>query len=159
MKFSPDQNAISALLDEYKKAIMELQNTIKDVSKWELTQIVDTITNNEECRSIQTVLTHVVSAGYSYCVYILNINDTAIKRPEKMFRSTATEYRNDLDSVLAFTFHTFISLKDSDIEQLDDNKKIMTSWGQKYDIEQIMEHAIVHILRHRRQIERFKTLV
>ena len=28
--------------------------------------------------------------------------------------------------------------------------------GQVYNIEQIAEHAIVHILRHRRQIEKFK---
>ena len=27
--------------------------------------------------------------------------------------------------------------------------------GKAYDFEQLMEHAIVHILRHRRQIERF----
>jgi hypothetical protein len=30
-----------------------------------------------------------------------------------------------------------------------------THWGQTYDLEQLLEHAIVHILRHRRQIERF----
>jgi len=29
-----------------------------------------------------------------------------------------------------------------------------TSWGENYDFEQLLEHAIVHILRHRRQIER-----
>jgi hypothetical protein len=28
-------------------------------------------------------------------------------------------------------------------------------WGPTYDLEQLLEHAIVHILRHRRQIERF----
>jgi hypothetical protein len=33
---------------------------------------------------------------------------------------------------------------------------MMTSWGQLYDIEQLMEHAIVHVLRHRRQIEQYK---
>ena len=29
-------------------------------------------------------------------------------------------------------------------------------WGVLYNLEQLLEHAIVHILRHRRQIERFK---
>ena len=28
-------------------------------------------------------------------------------------------------------------------------------WRQQYDVEQLFEHAIVHVLRHRRQIERF----
>lgn len=38
-------------------------------------------------------------------------------------------------------------------------KKIFTSWNQVYDIEQVTEHAIVHILRHRRQIEKFKIIL
>ena len=28
-------------------------------------------------------------------------------------------------------------------------------WGVRYDLEQLLEHAVVHILRHRRQIEKF----
>jgi hypothetical protein len=32
--------------------------------------------------------------------------------------------------------------------------EIDSGWGVKYDLEQMLEHAIVHILRHRRQIER-----
>ena len=35
------------------------------------------------------------------------------------------------------------------------NLKIKTRWGQLYDVDQLFEHAIVHVLRHRRQIERF----
>ena len=29
------------------------------------------------------------------------------------------------------------------------------SWGSTYDPEQMLEHAIVHLLRHRRQLERW----
>ena len=32
---------------------------------------------------------------------------------------------------------------------------IKSRWSVIYDVEQLMEHAIVHILRHRRQIEKF----
>jgi hypothetical protein len=35
------------------------------------------------------------------------------------------------------------------------NVRIDSRWGQKYDIEQLLEHAIVHILRHRRQLDKF----
>ena len=35
--------------------------------------------------------------------------------------------------------------------------KMRVRWGPVYDLEQMLEHAIVHILRHRRQIERFLT--
>lgn len=39
------------------------------------------------------------------------------------------------------------------MEEFDQAKKINTKWGQQYDVEQMLEHAIVHILRHRRQIK------
>ncbi|WP_294276359.1 hypothetical protein [uncultured Chryseobacterium sp.] len=42
---------------------------------------------------------------------------------------------------------------DITLEEFDQSKKINTLWGQQYDVEQMLEHAIVHILRHRRQIE------
>jgi uncharacterized damage-inducible protein DinB len=32
---------------------------------------------------------------------------------------------------------------------------INSPWGVVYDLEQMLEHAIVHVLRHRRQIEKF----
>jgi len=32
---------------------------------------------------------------------------------------------------------------------------IPSRWGVTYNLEQLLEHAIVHILRHRRQIEKF----
>ncbi len=41
------------------------------------------------------------------------------------------------------------------LEEFDNDKKIKVRWGQKYDVEQLFEHAIVHVLRHRRQIERY----
>jgi len=32
---------------------------------------------------------------------------------------------------------------------------MIVRWGPQYDLEQLLEHAVVHILRHRRQIEKF----
>jgi hypothetical protein len=29
------------------------------------------------------------------------------------------------------------------------------SWGQVFDLEQLLEHALAHLLRHRRQLERW----
>ncbi len=53
----------------------------------------------------------------------------------------------------------FKNIHDMDLEQFDSDKKIKTYWGQVYDIEQLTEHAIVHVMRHRRQIEKFKILL
>ena len=152
--------AIGALLSEYEKAILELQNVISDVTTSELTSIVDNSTSDPDCRSIQTVLTHVVRSGYSYCIYIrdhLKIKNDKIR--EDIIRWSVAEYKQDLDQVLEFTRVTFAGIRNDELEQYDNAKKIKTSWGQFYDLEQLFEHAIVHILRHRRQIERFKKIL
>lgn len=59
------QGAVGALLDEYERAITDLQHTIADISDNELVVIIDHKTNDTSCKSVQTVLAHVVSAGYS----------------------------------------------------------------------------------------------
>lgn len=153
------KNAVNAILDEYKKAVRELQSVIANISNAQLAEIVDPLTENPDCKSIQSILTHVVSSGYSYCVYIRNLKDPSVQRPLRNNRESATEYCNDLDAVLHYTDETFAQIYDDELEEFESNKKIQTRWQQEYDIEQLMEHAIVHILRHRRQIERFKIVV
>ncbi len=153
------QNAVKALLGEYKKAILELQTIIEDLEICELAKIIDSETDNPDCKSIQTIISHIISSGYSYCVYIRNLKDPSIKRPEKTLKSSALEYKVALSEVLEYTEETFAHILDNELEEYDNAKKMKTSWGQFYDIEQLMEHAIVHILRHRRQIQKFKTLV
>ena len=153
------KGAIGAILDEYSKAIVELQQLIKNISPSDLSAIADTTTTNPDCKSIQTVLTHVVSSGYSYAIYIQELKNPSTRIRQKNTRESVLEYSNDLNNVLAFTADVFSNFKDEELEELDDSKKIKTRWGQIYDIEQIMEHAIVHILRHRRQIQKFKLLL
>ena len=38
------------------------------------------------------------------------------------------------------------------------NHIINTRWGAIIDVDMLLEHAIVHLLRHRRQLEKFKHL-
>jgi uncharacterized damage-inducible protein DinB len=154
-----NQNAVHALLAEYKKAINELQYVIQDISETDLVFVIDNETQNPDCKSIQTILSHVISSGYSYCIYIQNSKNINNKRPDKVNRTSMVEYTKDLDDVLEFTNNTLATLSDNDLEEQDNTKKIITSWGQIYDIEQLMEHAIVHVLRHRRQIEKFKIVL
>jgi uncharacterized damage-inducible protein DinB len=152
-----NKNAVNAILSEYQKAILELQNVILNISDEDLAFVINPKTDNSDCRSIQTILAHVVSSGYSYCIYIRKLKNENIVRPEKINRKSVSEYKKDLDDVLMFTYDTFSSISDNDLEKFDESEKMRTSWNQLYDIEQMMEHAIVHVLRHRRQIENFKT--
>lgn len=150
------QGAVGALLDIYEQAISDLKNVIQSIPDHTLTIIIDEKTTSEDCKSIQAILSHVVSSGYSYATSIHNLKGHNAKRPEKVFHLTIAEYLKDLTNVLLFTESVFKEIKDDELEQFDDSLKIKTGWGQLYDIEQITEHAIVHILRHKRQIEKIK---
>ncbi|REH50406.1 hypothetical protein C7448_10417 [Tenacibaculum gallaicum] len=151
-----DNGAIGALLDEYEKSIGEFKELIKDVTSKELIQIVDNNTKDEDCKSIQTIITHVVRAGYTYVIEIRKWLGESIAYKEKEKLSSISEYNEALDKMLAYNEQLFCDYPNMKLEELKPDKKIHVKWGQKYDVEQLFEHAIVHILRHRRQIELFK---
>jgi uncharacterized damage-inducible protein DinB len=151
--------ATGALLDEYERAINEMIAVITAINPAVLVTLVDSATTDTNCQSIQSILTHVVSAGYRYATYIRRLKGASLPSLGDMPRLSAEEYENDLKAVFLFTLETFNGISDNELETFDDAKKMRASWGQLYDIEQLMEHAIVHILRHRRQIERFKQVL
>ena len=147
--------AIGALLDEYEKAIKELQYILNDITTSELTTIVDSKTNDPDCKSIQAVLSHVISAGLNYVNEIRRSLGEDIEFSTAELLTTSRAYQEALKIMFQYNvnlFETYPSLK---IEELDNQKKILVRWKQLYDTEQLFEHAIVHILRHRRQVERF----
>jgi uncharacterized damage-inducible protein DinB len=155
MKKNYRPGAIGAILDEYERAINDLKMVIEDIDDNTLTRIVDPDTANESCRSIQTILSHVVHSGYGYATSIHNLKGHHVTRRAKNFHPTVQEYLADLTGVFTFTDNVLSEFKDDELEQFDAALKIKAGWGQVYDVEQMMEHAIVHILRHRRQIEKF----
>ena len=151
--------ATGALLDEYERAIADLKNEIRVIGDKEIPVVVDPHTDDEDCRSVQSVLAHVVHAGWGYAGSIYQFRGNPFNRPAKIFRTTVDEYIQDLDEVFAFTANLLGAMKDDELLENDETKKIKVRWGQTYDAEQLMEHAIVHILRHRRQIEKFNILL
>ncbi|HEX7457132.1 MAG TPA: DinB family protein [Ginsengibacter sp.] len=150
------QGAVGALLDIYEQAISDLKKAIEEFPDNALTIITDSQTTDENCKSIQVILSHVVSSGYGYATSIHNLKENNIPRPGKTFHVTIKEYIQDLTNVFAYTENIFKEIKDNELEQFDNSLKIKTGWGQWYDIEQMTEHAIVHILRHKRQIDKIK---
>ncbi|MEO7176029.1 MAG: DinB family protein, partial [Saprospiraceae bacterium] len=148
--------AVGALLDEYQKALLELKELIKSIPDHMLVWVVNPNSPDGDCQTVQDILSHVINSGYGYAVNIHNLTGPQWTRPAKTFHTEIEPYIRDLDKVFAFTEDIFKDLKDNELEGFDPAKKIITSWGQLYDIEQITEHAIVHILRHRRQIEKIR---
>ncbi|SKA37019.1 hypothetical protein SAMN04488128_104209 [Chitinophaga eiseniae] len=148
--------AVGALLDIYEQAISDFKAVIEDIPDGMLTVITDPVTADENCRSVQTILTHVVSSGFNYATSIDRLKGHTVETKSKVFHQTIEAYVHDLTNVFAYTEKVFSSIEDNELEQFDDSLKIKARWGQVYDIEQMTEHAIVHILRHKRQLEKIK---
>ncbi len=155
MKVYRDNGAIGALLDEYEKAILELIETIASISEQELTTIVDKTTDDPTCRSIQTILSHVVRAGYTYTIEIRQHLGEEIDHRTDVSLGSSLAYQEALLTMFQANVALFEEYPTIVLEEHEQAKKKHVRWGQYYDVEQLMEHAIVHILRHRRQIERF----
>ncbi|UUV20762.1 DinB family protein [Paenimyroides aestuarii] len=151
-----NNGAIGALLDEYEKSLNELIETINDISENELAEIIDFETNDEDCKSIQNILTHVVQSGYTYVVEIRKWLGENVDYKNKIKLQTAQDYKLALNEMFKYNEQLFFDYPNLELCENDPKKKISVRWGQNYDVEQLLEHAIVHILRHRRQIEKFK---
>lgn len=151
--------AIGALLDEYEKVITELTSTISKLKQNELELIVDHETEDENCRSIQTILSHVVESGFAYAIEIRKWLGEDLDYREKETLGSAQAYNSALHTMFSYTEKLFKDYPDITLAEFDVNRKIKVRWGQSFDVEQLMEHAIVHILRHRRQIEIFKAKI
>lgn len=150
-----DNGAIGALLDEYEKALDELIELVHTITPSQLIQIVDNETKDADCRSIQTILSHVVRAGYTYVIATRkNLGENIEYRSNETLDST-DKYVMALKEMFSENLKLFADYPNIKMEEHDESKKILTPWGQRFDVDQLYEHAIVHILRHRRQIERF----
>lgn len=146
------KGAIGALMDEYERAALELKTLVKEIPADDFVRIVDPQTSDEDCRSVQTIMSHVIRAGYGYADYIRHLFSISSARPANQLLSQ-DESLKELQSMVEYTIETL----DGKWEMSDEvivRTTIQSLWGVMYDLEQLLEHAIVHILRHRRQIEK-----
>ncbi len=149
------EGAIGALMDEYERAAEDLKSVLSKISRHDYVAIVDKETNDPDCRSIQTIMNHVVRASYGYAILMRRqYNEPAIERKATYTVDTPALACSELDAALAYTEATLQNKWNMSFDEVLKNK-IETQWGQTFDFEQLLEHAIVHILRHRRQIEKF----
>ena len=153
------KGGVGAMMDEYERAAGELKNVLVRASEEQFVRIVDTQTKDEDCRSIQTIMTHVVGAGYGYADYLRAVFGIPSTRPASTVRGSAVpiqhgEAAEKINGFLRYTAETLEGKWEMTDEQIM-AVSMKVRWGPTYDLEQLLEHAIVHILRHRRQIERF----
>lgn len=147
------KGAVGALMDEYERAVLELKEILEPVSGDTYREVMDSQTADENCRSIQTVMSHVVGSGYSYADYLRKCFATPSGRPEKR-QLSREELVAQLDTMMEYT----VQILEGRWETTEDEMMstvMRTRWAVTYDMEQLLEHAIVHVLRHRRQIQKF----
>ena len=151
------QGSLGAILDEYKKVSEEYINVLQKISKEDFIKIVDHKTEDEDCRSIQTLARHVIRSGYGYANYVLNALNIAVDFPkaDEMTIENAEAAINEIRNMIKYNIRNLYEVNREKIESNMYSVKFVTRWGEEFNFEQILEHAIVHILRHRRQIEKF----
>lgn len=140
---------IGGLLDEYEKALHEFEAVLAHLAAAEYRK---KLRPGERLQSIRDICQHVVRAGYTYADLFRTRTgqrcapampscatpDAAVKELRAMFRYTLA------------TLEKHKQMTDDELLQM----LIKTSWSI-YDAEGFWEHAIMHIHRHRRQIQIF----
>lgn len=147
------RGAAGALMDEYERATNELKAVLQNISEANYARIADPETQNEDCRSVQTIINHVVRSGYAYANYAREQISMSVV-PFGSEHITLIEAGGELDKMLAYTFEIFEGRWETAEDEIFE-LIIKNHWGPVYNIDQLFEHAIVHILKHRRQIEKF----
>jgi uncharacterized damage-inducible protein DinB len=145
------RGGLGALQDEYERAAIDLFALLQYMSDEDYT--THRSSEIESLDSIQKIMLHVVGAGYGYANRIrktIGVDVTEERPKEIMPKSQTIMKLHDAISYSGRTFEGRWQMSEDDL----DTVKMPTPWNVEYTLDQMMEHAIVHILRHRRQIER-----
>jgi len=144
-----------ALLDEYARAAEDFCRVVEgfDPARFAAARA----SSDTNTVSPHAICAHVCAAAHRYAHYIRKARGvTFVERYEldpSAIRSPR-DVRGSLAAAIFFTEETLEPLLDAtqaEIQQLS----FVVRWGPRYDPEMIMEHAVCHLLRHRRQLERW----
>ena len=144
------KGAIGALTDEYEKALNELKDLLLQIPDAEFQKVYNEKTGLD-FQSIRNIVLHMINSGYAYANYIRKRFGDNYVVPKIEIEKTEQGIF-ELGKMFEYTVETFEDKWHLTYGELM-NIIIKTSWTT-YDLEAIIEHAIVHILRHRLQIEK-----
>lgn len=147
---------VVALLDEHERAMGYL---IEMLERWGETDLNKVLPHDPET-SYREILCHIVgSAYYGYFVWIQDVlewdilpppvekdqvkGDHSLQRLIELLKESTPYARKALDSLT--NDHLYPKIYNA-------------YWGDPYTIDQMLEHAIVHVWRHIRQLERAERL-
>lgn len=146
--------ALAALMDEYHRAAEEFCRGVEALSEEEFAHELYPEDPTRAYRSIRTILRHVVASGYLYADYLRQHLGTPSVPPERHLATRADALAR-MREMLSYSEETLQGRWEMAGEEIE-SPRIASHWGPVYSVEQLLEHAIVHLLRHRRQIERYR---
>ena len=109
-------------------------------------------TTDPNYASAEHLCGHVLRAARSYLTWIGDCVGRPVMDvdPDGDTLSVAAKGRTFLDDVLAAWRRHLEALEDRELSPAT----FKSRWGEDYNIEQMLEHAVVHPMRHRLQLER-----
>lgn len=143
-----------ALMDEYARAAADFCMAVEAIpmDRW----IEERETDDPDCRSLQALASHTVRAARGYASYIRGVRKMEPSDLRLTFvpPKAPSDVRPGLREAMHLTEDSLEGWYDAPEKEVV-AQKFQVGWGPIYDPEMILEHAIVHLLRHRRQIERW----
>jgi len=144
-----------ALLDEYARAAAEFCRVAEafDAARFNRPRP----SNDPDTVSPRAVCLHVCGAAHRYAHYIRAVRGIDfVERfqlpPEQLVVPADVGPRlAEGVRLMEDTVEPFFAFPDEAIQRLS----FVVRWGPTYDPEMMLEHAVCHLLRHRRQLERW----
>ncbi len=106
-------------------------------------------TDDEACATLEMLLRHVLGAARGYMVWtcgVLELDDPGIdKVPDEL---------TDLDTYVDHLLERWDGPLTGLTQKQADRGVYPSSWGTEYCIDAMLEHAVMHPIRHERQLER-----
>jgi hypothetical protein len=102
--------------------------------------------------SPELLVAHVQGAARSYMLWIREVLGIPVASPERIRDAELIVPRLDefMEETLAAWREHLAPLEDAQLGPA----KYTSRWGQEFDVDQMLEHAVVHPMRHRIQLER-----
>ena len=144
-----------ALMDEYARAAEDFCRVVEsfDLARFD----AERPSNDPNTVSPRAICLHVIGAAHRYAHYIRKARgvdfverydaDPAQLRSPQEVRTLLTEGILLMEE----TVEPLLNATEAEIQALS----FVVRWGPRYDPEMILEHAVCHLLRHRRQLERW----
>jgi hypothetical protein len=147
--------AFGALMDEYARAAEDFCRVVEgfDLSRFDALRASD----DPDTVSARAICLHVIGASHRYAHYIRKargVDFVERYQADPARLHSPREVRALLAEGITFTEETvepLLKATEQDVQALS----FTVRWGPQYDPEMMLEHAICHLLRHRRQLERW----